>query len=140
VGQSLRLGCERLVFAGLGRGPLDLLHHVTQIVGFALDVFPAGLQLCSAPLELAQPLVRIPYGDARDVRIAVGVKDVALRVRLEQRLCLVLSVQVDKQRAELREYAHGGGAAVDPGAGPPLPRDLTLQHQAPVFDFHSEGG
>src|SRR5207302_7652383 len=69
-----------------------------------------------------------------------GVEDVALRVRPEQRLRLVLAVQVHEQRPQLGEHAHGGGAAVHPGAGSALPRDFPLEDQVPVFGLHPQGG
>ena len=121
-------------------GPLDLLDHVTQVVGLVLDVLPAGFELCVTALELSQPLVRIPHRDALDGRVAVGIEDVALRVLPEQGLRLMLPVQIDEQRAELGEHAHGSGAAVHPGAGSALPHDFPLEDHAPVFGLHPQGG
>ena len=55
----------------------------------------------------------------------VGVEDVALGVGLEERDGLVLAVEVHQHFAEGSEDAHGGRAAVDPGAGASLGADLA---------------
>ena len=108
MGQPLRLDVQRLVLAQLWLGALDLLEHVPQIVGLAPDVFLPRRQLGLAGLELFEPRVRVAHGHALDVRIGVGIEHVALCVGTEQRLRLVLAMQVHEQRADLRQHADGG--------------------------------
>jgi len=137
VGEALRLRFEGLVLADLRLGSLDLLDHMAQVVGLALHLLAAGLELRVTALELAQPFVRVPHRHALDGGIGVGVQDVALRVRSEQGLRLVLAVQVYEQGAQLGEHAHGGRAAVHPGPRAPFPGDLAFEHQAAVVQLQS---
>ena len=72
------------------------------------------------------------------LRVREGVEDVALRVGVEQRLGLVLAVEVHQERAELAEDRRGGRAAVDPGARAALGRDLAAHDDARVLDVEAE--
>src|SRR5207247_4337769 len=131
---------EGLLLADARLGPLDLLDHVTQVVGLTLDLLAARLELRVTALELTQPLVRIPHRRTLHGRVAVGVEDVALRVWSEQRLRLVLAVEIHQQRAQLGEHAHRGWAAVHPGPRTAFRADLALQDEAPVLRLHAKVG
>src|SRR5439155_20476705 len=56
VGEPLRLRFEGLLLADARLGPLDLLDHVTQVVGLTLDLLAARLGLRVTALELTPPL------------------------------------------------------------------------------------
>ena len=108
VRQPLGLDFQRLVFAEFRLGALDLLQHVAQIVGFAPHVLLPGRQLCFARLELFEVRMRVADRHALDVRVGVRIEHVALRVGTEQRLRLVLAMQVHEERADLGQHADGG--------------------------------
>src|SRR5207245_2244083 len=74
VGEPLRVRFEGLLLADARLGPLDLLDHVTQVVGLTLDLLAARLELRVTALELTQPLVRIPHRRTLHGRVAVGVE------------------------------------------------------------------
>ena len=84
--------------------------------------------------------MRVADGAALQLRPAIGIQDVALHVRPQQRLRLVLPVQVDKQRAQLSQDPDGRGAAVYPGTGPPFRNDFALQDEHPLLRLHPQGG
>ena len=79
---------------------------------------------CLLASERGQRRVRLGHRAALRLRVGERVEDVALGVGAEQRLGLVLAVEIDQQGAELAEDRGGGRAAVDPGARAPLGRDL----------------
>jgi len=140
VRETLRLRFERFRLPHPRGGAGDLLHHVAEVVGLALHVVALREQGRFPLLELPQARVRVAHRGPLDGGRGVQVENVALCVRLEQRLRLVLPVQVDQQRAELCQDTHRGGAAIDPGAGSPFPADLPFEHQASVVHFHPQGG
>src|SRR5437588_11690085 len=138
--ETFRLGFQRFRLSRAGGGAGDLVHHVAEVVGLALHVVALRQQGRFPLLELPQARVRVARRGALDGGRGVEVENVALCVRLEQRLRLVLPVQVDQQRAELREGAHRARAAVHPGAGSPFPADLPFQYQSTVVRLHPQGG
>ena len=140
MGQPLRLRLEGVVLAQLRRRPPDFVHHVPQVVGLASYLLVSRLERFLPPLQLAQPVVGVPHRDPLHARITMGVQDVPLGVGPQQRLRLVLTVEVHQERAEPREHTHGRGAPVDPGPGAALPRDLAFQHDPPVVRLHPQGG
>ena len=89
---------------------------MAQVIGllahFRLTICELGFPL----LELLKPRMRVPHGDALDVGVRVGVQHIALRVWAEQRLRLMLAMQVHEQAADLAEHADRYRRAVDPGA------------------------
>jgi len=139
VGQPLRLRLEGLVLAQLRRRPPDFVHHVPQVVGLASYLVVSRLERFLPPLQLAQPVVGVPHRDPLHARIAMGVQDVPLGVGPQQRLRLVLTVEVHQERAEPREHAHGRGAPVDPDPGAAFPRDLPLEDEPTAFRLHPQG-
>ncbi|PYO81937.1 MAG: hypothetical protein DMD65_10530 [Gemmatimonadetes bacterium] len=138
--QALRFGLERLRLPQLWRRARDLVHHVAEVVGLAAHVLLSGPELGFAPLQVAPARVRVAHGRPLQPRFGVGVEDVALRLGPEQRLRLVLPVEIHQQGAELGQNADGGGAAVHPDARSPLPRDFALEDDAPILHLHPKGG
>ena len=140
MGETFGFDLQGLDLAILRRRALDFFDHMPQVIRLAAHVLASARELLLAPLEVAQPLIRIAHRRPLDRRVGVRVQHVSLGIDPQQGLGLVLAVQVHEQRAELRQDVDGGGAAVDPGAGPSLPGDLALQHQAAVVQLYTEGG
>jgi hypothetical protein len=130
---SLRLGLERLVFAGRDAESVDLRQLEAQEVRPALHVAGARLPLVERSSELVQLGVQ-PRDTARRLsRAPVGVQDPALVGRAQERLVLMLAVQVDEGAAE---RAHGPGCrggSADPGTVSPLRRHLAAQDEQAVL-------
>ena len=138
--QAPRLGREGFVFAhARGRGGY-LLRHVPQVVGLAQDLFLLGPQLLLALRQRLPALVSGPHRSLLELRAAIGIQQVALHLGAEQRLRLVLAVQVHQQSAELGQHSHRRGAAVHPGAGSSLRGDLTLEDEGAVLCSYPQGG
>ena len=89
--------------------------------------------------ELPEPPDQLGQSGALGLRPGKRVEEVALRVRPEERLGIVLAVNVDQHAADLGQNAHGGRAAADPCPGTTFTRDLPADHQAAVFDVEPEG-
>src|SRR2546422_11468199 len=140
VRQALRFSLERLRLPKLWRRAGDLVHDVAEVVGFAAHLLLSGPELGFAPLQVAPARVRVAHGRPLQPRLGVGVEDVALRLGPEQRLRLVLPVEIHQQGAELGQNADRGRAAVHPDARPPLPRDFALEDDAPILHVHPKGG
>ena len=75
----------------------------------------------------------VAHGHALDVRIRVGVEHVALRIGTQQRLRLMLAVQVHEQRPDLGENADRRGRAVHPRPRLALAQDFALQDEPSFF-------
>jgi len=140
VGEALGLELQGLDLAVLGCGALDFLDYVPQVIRLAVYVLASGRELPFAPLVVSQPLVRVAHRRPLDRRVGVRIEHVTLGIGPEQGLGLVLAVQVDEDRAELRQDTDGCGAAVGPGTGAPFPADFPLQDESPVLGLHPQGG
>ena len=82
--------------------------------------------------------MRLGHGGPVRPGMGKGIQDLALRFGVQQRLGLVLSVEIDQKCAELREHGRGGGASVRPGAGAALGGDFTSHHDATVVHVEPE--
>ena len=70
-------------------------------------------------------------------RAAEGVEDLPLRVDVEQRLRLVLPVEVHEQPTDLREDARGDRRSIHPCAGAAVRAHLAPQYDGVVLDVHA---
>ena len=138
VRQALRLEVEPLILAELRRRRFDLLQHVPQVIGLASDLGLARRQLGLALGERPQAPVGIAHRHALHIGVGVRVEDIALRVGTQERLGLVLAVEIDQQRADFCQHADGGGRAIHPGARLPFPQHLALQHQPPLLQLDTQ--
>ena len=84
--------------------------------------------------------MRVAHRHPLDVGVGIRIEHIALRVGTEQRLRLVLAMQVHEQRADLGEHADGGRRAVHPGARLPFAQHFALQDESSVFQFDTKGG
>ncbi len=75
----------------------------------------------------------IAHRHALDSGVGVGVEHVALRVGVQQRLRVVLAVQVDEQAADFAEHADRHGRAVYPGARLPLAQHFALEDESSLL-------
>ncbi len=89
--------------------------------------------------QAVQRRVRLRHRRALGLRVGECVEDVALGVGVEQRLGLVLAVEIHQQRAELAEHRGGGRAAVHPRPRAALGRDLAPHDQPSVLEIEAEG-
>jgi hypothetical protein len=81
---------------------LDLLHHVAQVIGPLQNVVPPRYQIA---LLLTQPCSRVKrrfHSRSLVTSLAEGIQDVPLRRGPEERLRLVLAVQVHHHPAQGR--------------------------------------
>ncbi len=124
-------GGERLLLAGLRRQRRELVPDVAPIGFLGRGTLEVGRE------RAARLLGRAPYlpggahrGDQRREReAAMMVKQRALQRRLEQRLLLVLAVDLDQQLAEPAQQAAADRLVVDEGARAAVGRDQAAQHQ-----------
>ena len=144
VGQQLGLVAEPFVLAGVGqRGRaqlVDLEAEQIHLPGPLPLVAPQGGQ----PLLHCRQL--LASGTERlEVDAAVAVEGAPLHGRGEQRLVVVLTVEVDEGGATLGELGEGGQVAVDVAAGAPrgghdpAQHDLVVTGHEPALD-HGLGG
>jgi len=75
-------------------------------------LLPASL--CSVLSRSTSPpsVHGVAHGRALDVGSGERIEHVALGVGPQQRLGLMLAVEIDQQRAQLRQHAHRGRTAV----------------------------
>ncbi len=66
-------------------------------------------------------------------RAAVRVQDISLRFGVEERLVLMLAMEIDQRLPEFARERRRGWRAVDPGTAPSANVDLTLQNQPAVL-------
>jgi hypothetical protein len=89
---------QALVFAGDQLRGIDLADDVPQVIGAALRFRSPRLERLDVLSHRRQRFVRNPHLCRLLRRAAERVEDRALRVGIEQGLCLVLTVQVHEQR------------------------------------------
>jgi hypothetical protein len=133
--QPPRLLVEPLVLARRQPRVLDLLDDVAQVVGAALGLGAAGGQGAHLLAHRGQLAGGVAHPVGLRVRAAERVEDPALRVGVEQRLRLVLAVQVDEQAPDLGEHARGHRRAVRPRPRAPPGGDLALEHHRVLVDL-----
>ena len=138
--QALRFCFQRLIFTDFGSGLFDLRQHMAQIIGLAAHLALARREIGLALLQLLQSRVRITHGHALDFRVGVGVEDITLGIGMEQRLRLVLTVQIHQEGTNLCQHADRCWRSIHPRARFALPQYLTLQHQPTFFQLDAEGG
>jgi hypothetical protein len=63
------------------------------------------------------------------------IKNPALRFAIDQRLRVVLAVQVDELTPDLGQYRRGHGGTIYPGASTAVRPDLALEDERVIFDF-----
>jgi hypothetical protein len=83
-------------------------------------------------------LVSGSHALALGTRCAEAVEDVALGRHREQRLRLVLTVQVHEYPAQRRQRGYGGGAPVGPGSVSARRIDLAPHDEPILFHVHPE--
>ena len=133
-GQPVLLGLETLVLPGvLDVRPLDLVDLVAQQVDLARPlpgVAAEGLRLVDEPAELEPG-----GGIVGQIDLPEDVEGPPLGIGADQRLMLVLAMQLDQHPGRLGQGPDGGHPAVDPGPGPAGARHRTGQD-----DLGSLGG
>jgi hypothetical protein len=94
LAQPTSLDLERLVFTRLEPRSIDLAYHVAQVVGSPANLVEPGGEPSFVGTQLVQGPVRLGDSGALTLRVSEGIEDVALGIRVEQRLGLVLAVEV----------------------------------------------
>ena len=79
--------------------------------------------------RLDQPRVRRRQGGALAVEAGVAIEQRELHRRIEQRLVLVLPVQIDQRSDRFAQRRGGDQLSVEEGAAPALGRDFTSDDQ-----------
>ena len=125
VRQHVPLGAEGLVFAVARRHLVDLL----QLKRGHVDARPLLAIVEPRAIERGDrgaPVIE-PRADFSDQRVVAGkaVEQRDVLVRIEQRLMLVLPVQLDQSAAKLAERGRGRERVVDERAAAALRRDLA---------------
>ncbi len=133
MAQPARLEVERLVLSRREARVVNLLDHVAQVVRPAAHLVPPLRQRLFLAAQLLGGVPRLGECGALRPRPAELVEDISLRLGVEQRLGLVLAVQIHQEGAQPCEGPDRRGAAVDPGAGAPVGTDLAADHQAVVL-------
>ena len=138
LAQAPRLELERLILSRLDPGRIDLVHDVPQVVRPAAHLVAPGRKTRLLLPKAGDGGMRLGHRGAVRLGVGEGIEDLALRFGVQQRLGLVLSVEVDQKCAELREHGGGGGASVHPGAGAALGGNLPPHHDAAVLDVEPQ--
>ena len=123
-----RLGEHRLL-AGRRRQLVELGQHVPPIVLLARRPLDLIRDRDPRLLRLAPALVGGARGHGRGLEPAIGVEQAALGRGVEQRLLLVLAVDLDQQVAELAEQPAAHRLVVDEGARAAVGGEHPAQHQ-----------
>ncbi len=139
VAEPARLAVERLLLAGHDLRPVDLLHHVAQVVGAPAHLFPPRRERPLLGLHRAELADRLRHRAHVGLRLAERVEEGPLGLGAEQRLGLVLAVEVHEEGAELGEHAGGGGASVDPGPRAAFGRHLAPDDEAALVEVEPQG-
>ncbi len=128
VRQPAAFFLERFGLARRELGLFDLASDVPQIVGAPLCVGRTATQRLDFRLERMHGVVAIA-NDGRGGRGAgERVEQIALRVRIEQRLRFVLAVQIHQRSTDIGQHARRGRCVVDPGTRAPRRSNLAPQH------------
>jgi hypothetical protein len=117
--QAPRLLLEPLVLARGEARVLDLLDDVAQVVGAALRLGRRADERAHLLAHRGQLGGGLAHPLGVRIRAAERVEDAPLRLGVEERLGLVLAVEVDEQPADLGEHARRHGRAVGPRARRP---------------------
>ena len=115
---QLALGGERLLFSGLRIEADKLIERVTDIVGVGPDRGDLGLML--RPLVLGRPPGLPGGGDRASLtrESAIGIDEVAMAARVDERPVVMLAVDLDQGLPNLPQQLHAHRHIVDecPGA------------------------
>src|SRR5690606_18493578 len=84
--------------------------------------------------ERAKPLMCARDGGDERSRVREGVENPSLRLRIKERLRVVLSVNVDERPPKLREHAGRHRRSIRPRTRA-CASDLTLQHDGTIVDI-----
>ena len=115
-------------------GFVDLVQLEAQEVRASLDVAPTLFADLQRVPELLHPLVSLTDRGGEGGAPAIGVEDGSLVPRAQERLMLVLPVEIDQCRAEVADDARGRGRTVDPRPIPTRGGDLPAQDQEVVLE------
>ena len=131
--QAPGLERQRLVLSHDQASGLYLACHVPEVVCPAANFIPPCDQRLCRLLQFPAPLPGFLKSGACRQGIGVGVEDVTLGVCMEQRLRLVLPMEVYQHGAEAGKHAHSSGAAVDPCARSAFGRNFAPDDDAALL-------
>ncbi len=115
-------------FAGDEFSVLQLAHEMAQIVGAPLGLSAARRELLDLARDPRERFVRRAHALREWRCTAEQIEDAALRFDIQQRLRLVLPMEVHQRAADLGEHAGGDRTAVHPRSPAAARRDLALEH------------
>jgi hypothetical protein len=125
--EPARLLLEYRVLTGMQCGTFDLVRLEAQEVRALRGLATAGVERVESGLRLDYRLPR-RCGPGSDIRGArERVENEPLRLRVEQRLVLVLAMQIHQAAADLSYECGGRRGAIDPCPAAPLDCDLAAQ-------------
>jgi len=131
--QPARFGVEAFVFPTLELRPIDLVHHVVQVVGPAQRLVAPGDESGFFVSQRGRRSVRFGQRGPFTHRIREGIQDVALSLGMKQRLGLVLAVQIYEKGSDPTQHGDRRRTAVDPGPGSPVAGNLAANDQAVIL-------
>src|SRR5690606_4702968 len=131
--EPVRLLLERLLLALLQLRPLDLLGLEAEEIGALLDLATPAVEVLERAACADEPVVCRPRLRSQRFGPREGVQDRTLLIGSEQRLVLVLAVQVDEPAPDLAKDRRRRRGPVDPRAVPPLGGDFAAQDDEPVL-------
>ena len=129
---------ERLVFPGFDAGTRDLFELEAKKVGPAGQFAGSRLSLLEGVPGRRPAAVECTHLDRRLLESREGVQNRPLGPSIEQRLVLVLTMEIDQRRPQPTDHAGRRGGAVDPGPVAPLCLDLAPQDQETVLGLESQ--
>ena len=131
AGFVLELG----VLAGREFGLFDLFGDVSQVVRSPFRLGAARGERRDLTTHLGDLLVRAPNELRLPLSAAKSIQDSALRFAIEERLRVVLAMEIHQLSSNLGEDAGRHRRSIDPGATAAIRRDLALQNQRIFFDL-----
>ena len=133
-----RLLVQRAVLLGSEPRVRDLVALEAEEVGARLQLAPPCLGLIEPPEHPDALGLRLRHLAREFARTGERIQNAALLLALEQRLMLVLAVQVHQHGAQLAEECRRCGRAVHPGPVAPFCGNLPFQDDDPVLWLHAQ--
>jgi hypothetical protein len=138
VAQPPRLDFELRVLAEPEPRRADLLYHVPQVIRPPAHFVPPGRELGLLAFEARHRRPARGHFAALDRGVGEAVEHVPLAVGLEQRVGVVLAVEIHQAAAQLGQGADRGGTAVHPRPGTALRRHVAADDQTPLLGLEAQ--
>jgi len=125
------------IFAGRNARLFNFLRDVPQIIGALLRFSPPSGERRDLATHREELIVGVPHQRSLRFRPSEGVEYLALGIRVEQGLRVVLAVKIHELASNLRQNCRRHRSAVDPCPPPAVGCDLPFENERVVFHFNA---